>query len=534
MTRANTTETVDFIIVGAGSSGCVLANRLSQDPATSVALLEAGPRDSNPWIHIPIGYAKTIRNPDINWCYETEPEPTMDGRRIFWPRGKVLGGTSSINGLVYMRGHPDDYDGWAAAGASGWGWSDVLPYFKRSEDQVRGADAYHGVGGPLAVADLSERNPICQAFIDAANSAGVPANLDFNGESQDGVGYVQLTTRDGRRCSSAVAFLRPALRRPNLRVETEALVCRVVIEGGRAVGVEYLRGGERRVLRARSEVILCGGAVNSPQLLQLSGIGPAAHLASVAIEPVLDLPAVGANLQDHLQVRIVWKAAHPLTLNDIVRNPVRKLWMGARYLLNRSGPMTISACQVGLFARTRAELTRPDIQYHFMMFSAESSADQLHAFSGFTANVCQLRPESRGSVLIAAADPRQAPRIRANYLATETDRRAVIDGLRLARTIANETPLADFIVEEYLPGAGATSDDALAAHARQKGQTLFHPAGTCAIGPVLDPQLRVRGIEGLRVADCSVMPTLVSGNTNAPAVMIGEKASDLIRGQRSA
>lgn len=534
MTRAITTETVDFIIVGAGSSGCVLANRLSEDPATSVALLEAGPRDSNPWIHIPIGYAKTIRNPNINWCYETEPEPTMDGRRIFWPRGKVLGGTSSINGLVYMRGHPDDYDGWAAAGASGWAWSDVLPYFKRSEDQVRGADAYHGVGGALSVADLSERNPICQAFIDAATAAGVPANLDFNGESQDGVGYVQLTTREGRRCSSAVAFLRPALQRANLRVETEALVSRVLIEGGRAFGVEYLRGGERRVLRARSEVILCGGAVNSPQLLQLSGIGPAAHLASVNVKPVLDLPAVGANLQDHLQVRIVWKAAHPLTLNDIVRNPARKLWMGARYLLNRSGPMTISACQVGLFARTRPELTRPDIQYHFMMFSAESSADQLHSFSGFTANVCQLRTESRGSVLIAAPDPRQAPRIRANYLATETDRRVVIDGLRLARTIANEQPLADFIVEEYLPGASATSDDALAAHARQKGQTLFHPAGTCAIGPVLDAQLRVRGIEGLRVADCSVMPTLVSGNTNAPAVMIGEKASDLVLRQRSA
>lgn len=526
------TREFDFIVIGAGSSGCVLANRLSADARHTVLLLEAGGPDKSPWIHIPIGYGKTIFDSRINWCYETEPEAELTGRRVYWPRGKVLGGSGSINGLIYIRGQREDFDGWAAQGNPGWSYDELLPYFHKSEHQVRGPDAFHGVSGPMWVSDLSEHHPLCEAFIASAHQLRIPLNPDFNGEHQEGVGYFQLTTRRGVRSSPASAYLRPARARTNLTVSVRSLARRVLFQGQRAVGVEFETGDGIHLARARREVLLSGGAINSPQLLMLSGIGDASELAHFGITAVAHLPGVGRNLQDHLQARIVFKTKRPITYNDVFNNPLRTLQAGLQWALLRRGPLTVSAGQAGAFVRVMPEAERPDAQFHFITFSADRPGKGLHKFSGFTVSVCQLRPASRGSVELVNADPRAAPRIHANYLSAPGDLEVLREAVRLARRIARTPPLADLIAEEFLPGAAEDDDSALGAFIRSTAITIFHPVGTCAMGcgedAVVDHNLRVRGVEGLRVIDASIMPTLVSGNTNAAAVAIGEKGAELV------
>jgi choline dehydrogenase-like flavoprotein len=530
-------EPFDFIVIGAGSAGCVLANRLSANPANRVLLLEAGGRDTNPWIHIPIGYYRTIFDQRIGWGYQTEPEPGLNGRQIPWPRGKVLGGSSAINGLVYIRGQREDFDHWRQLGNPGWSFDDVLPYFRRAEDQAHGPDAYHGAGGPLAVVD-SAGHELIEAYIQACADLGIPRNDDFNGAVQEGAGYFQLTTRKGLRCSAAVAYLRPAKRRPNLRIETGALVRRITLDGARATGVVYRQNGTERTAGAGREIVLAAGAINSPQILQLSGIGPPEHLRAHGVEVAHDLPGVGANLQDHFQARSVYRCTRPITLNDRVRSPWRKLLMGLEWLVFRTGPLTVGAGHGGIFARTRPELATPDVQFHLILFSADRPGQPLHRFSGFTASVCQLRPESRGTVMIRSSDPEAHPAIAANYLAAETDRGCIVAGLQLARRLAEAEPLAPYIAEEIEPGPDKTSDADMLAHARARGSTIFHPSGTCMMGPrtnpmaVVDPELRVHGLSGLRVADASIMPTVVSGNTNAACLMIGEKCAEMMLGAR--
>ncbi|MGH6897403.1 MAG: GMC family oxidoreductase [Geminicoccaceae bacterium] len=526
-------DAFDFIVIGAGSAGCVLANRLSADPANRVLLLEAGGRDVNPWIHVPIGYYRTIFDPRIGWGYRTEPEPGLNGRQIPWPRGKVLGGSSSINGLVYIRGQKEDFDHWRQLGNAGWSYDDVLPYFKRAEDQARGPGDYHGAGGPLSVGD-SARHELVEAYIEACIDLGIPRNDDFNGAVQEGAGYFQLTNRKGFRCSAAVAYLRPVSKRPNLRIATHALVRRITLKGRRASGVTYRRDGVLRTARARREIVLAAGAIGSPQILQLSGIGPPEHLRACAIAVAHALPGVGRNLQDHFQARSVYRCTRPITLNDRVRSPFQKLLMGLEWFVFRTGPLTVGAGQGGIFARTRAGLATPDVQFHIILFSADRPGQPLHPFSGFTASVCQLRPESRGTVMIRSPDPEAHPAIVANYLAAETDRRCIVAGLHLARRLAATESLAPYIAEEIEPGPDKTSDEDLLAHARARGSTIFHPSGTCMMAPaanpmaVVDDQLRVHGLLALRVADAAVMPTVVSGNTNAACIMIGEKCAEMI------
>ena len=526
------TAEFDYVIVGAGSAGCVLANRLSASGRHSVLLLEAGPKDRNIWIHVPLGYGRLFKSKTVNWMYQTEPEPGLDGRSIFQPRGKTLGGSSSINGLLYVRGQHEDYDRWRQLGNTGWGYDDVLPYFKKSEDQQRGGDDYHGTGGPLPVSDTRHPDPLSDAFIAAAVETGLPFNPDFNGATQEGVGLFQTTTRRGRRASTAVAYLRPALRRGQLRVETAALAQRVLFEGRRAVGVEYRQHGVTHVAQARREVLVCSGAYNSPQLLQLSGVGPAELLKRHGISVVMDAPGVGNDLQDHLQVRIVMRCAQKITLNDIVNHPLRRTMMALRYAAFRTGPLTIAAGTAGAFFKTDPRLATPDIQVHFLPFSTDKMGEALHPYSGFSASVCQLRPESRGSLRIRSADPSVPPEIRLNYLATQTDRTANVEGLKILRRMLHAPALKPFVVEELEPGLKVASDDDLLAYCRQRGSTIYHPTSTCRMGndalAVVDQRLRVRGIDGLRVVDGSVMPDLVSGNTNAPIIMIAEKASEMI------
>ena len=522
----------DYVVVGAGSAGCVLANRLSADGKHSVLLLEAGPKDSNIWIHVPLGYAKLFKEKSVNWMYQTEPEPGLNGRQVFQPRGKVLGGSSSINGLLYVRGQHEDYDRWRQRGNVGWGYEDVLPYFKKAENQQRGADEYHGVGGPLAVSDWRHEDPLSEAFVKASVEYGLPYNPDFNGASQEGAGFFQTTTVRGRRGSSAFSYLRPAKDRSNLRIETEALAQRLLFEGKRARAVEFKQNGQLRTARARKEILVSSGAYNSPQLLQLSGVGPADLLKSHGINVVLDAPGVGHDLQDHMQVRIVTRCSQPITLNDVVNSPLRKVMAGVRYAATRSGPLTIAAGTSAAFFKTDPRLATPDIQIHFIPFSTDKMGEKLHDFSGFSASVCQMRPESRGTLQIKSADPAQPPAIRINYLATETDRRAYIDGLRILRKILAAPAMKAYVTDEAYPGAKVVSDEDLLAYCRSTGSTVYHPTSTCRMGQdqlaVVDERLRVRGIEGLRVVDASIMPDLMSGNTNAPVIMIAEKASDMI------
>jgi choline dehydrogenase len=525
----------DYIVVGAGSAGCVVAARLTEDPSVTVLVLEAGGNDSNLWIHIPLGYGKTIADARVNWMYETEPDPYLHDRRVFWPRGKVLGGSSSINGLLYLRGQPEDYDHWRQLGNAGWAWDDVLPYFKRSEGRIGpGDDRLHGRDGPLAVSDLPDRTKLCEAYIQAATEVGLPRTEDFNGAEQAGVGYYHVTARNGRRSSAATAFLHPAMKRPNLSVLTHALATRVVLDGRRATGIAFMQNGIARQATARREIILCGGAINSPHLLMVSGIGPAAHLQDAGVVVRHDLPGVGQNLQDHYQTRITYRCRFPVTLNDVMMSKWRMALAGLQYAVRRSGPLTVSAGQVGIFAKTRPELATPDIQFLLIPFSADRPGEGLNKFSGFLQNCCQLRPESRGEILLRSPDAAAYPAIHAHYLSTELDRRTLVEGLKLGRRIAARPAMQHWIEAEHLPGSDVQGDEALLEHARRYGGSIFHPSGTCKMGrdrmAVVDEGLRVYGLEGLRVADASIMPTVVSGNTNAACIMIGEKAADLVRG----
>jgi len=525
----------DYIIVGAGSAGCVLANRLTADGRHTALLLEAGPPDNYPWIHVPIGYAKTMFHTRYNWCFYTEPDPGMNGRKIYWPRGKTLGGSSAINGLIYVRGQREDYDRWAAEGNVGWSYDEVLPYFKRLEHAVGGDPAYHGRDGPLWCSPIGRRHELIDAVVAGAGELGIVRNDDFNGAAQEGAGYYHLSTRRGWRCSTAVAYLKPARQRQNLRVETDAQATGIVFDGRRASGVGYRHRGAPRMARARREVLLCAGALQTPQLLQLSGVGPAALLHSFGIPVVHELPGVGENLQDHLQARVIYECTRPITTNDDLASFWRTMMMGIDYLFTRDGPMAVGINQGGIFARARPDATTPDVQFHIATLSSDMAGSPTHDFSGFTMSVCQLRPQSRGWVRIRSADPLTPPAMQANYLSAEADRETLIAGIRLARRLAATRALSPYIKTEYRPGPDAQSDADLLEFARNTGGTIFHPSGTCKMGDVardrqavVDSELRVHGLAGLRVIDCSIMPTLTSGNTNVPVVMIAERAADLI------
>jgi choline dehydrogenase len=521
----------DTIVVGAGSAGCVLANRLSENPAHRVLLIEAGGRDWNPWLHIPVGYFKTMNNPSFDWCYLTEPDNGIAGRQLQWPRGRVLGGSSSLNGLLYVRGQPQDYDRWAKLGNDGWGFADVLPFFKKSEDNQRGADAFHAVDGPQKVSDLRLRRPIAEYFIRAATEIGIPWNEDCNGATQEGVGYFQQTAYKGFRWSSARSFLKPARHRRNLKVITRAQVTRLLLDGRSVTGLEYSQGGKSRRVKANAEVILSAGAINTPQILQCSGIGDPNWLAQAGVETVHALPGVGKNLQDHLQIRLVFKTS-ARTLNDELNNPLKKLKVGLQYFLTRSGPLTLAASQVVIFTRSNPSVERPDIQFHMQPLSADKPGDGVHPFSAFTSSVCQLRPHSRGEIRIRSNDPMQYPAIYPNYLSDERDCQVAVDGIKVARRIANAPSLKKHIIEEYVPGRQYQSDQELLQAAREYSQTIYHPVGTCKMGQddlaVVDSRLRVHGLDRLRIADASIMPEIVSGNTNAPTIMIGEKAAHMV------
>jgi len=525
-------ESFDYIVVGAGSAGCVLANRLSEDGRHRVLLLEAGPADRYPWIHIPIGYGKTMFHPRYNWGFHTEPDPNMHGRKLYWPRGRCLGGSSSINGLIYVRGQPEDYDRWAALGNEGWGWRDVLPHFIRSEHNSRGASEFHGGDGPQWCSDIGVRHELMEAIIAGGQELGVPRTDDFNAGRQEGVGYYQLFTRHGWRCSSAVGYLRPARGRPNLVVRTDSHATRILFEGTRASGIEYRHGGGIRRVLAKREVVLSAGALQSPQLLMLSGVGPAEALQRMSIPVVANLPGVGENLQDHLQVRLIFRVAKPITTNDELNSLAGKVRIGLQWLLSRKGPLAVGINQGGLFTRVLPESSSPDIQFHFATLSADVAGGSPHPWSGCTFSVCQLRPESRGRVSLVSTDPMAAPAMQPNYLSTDLDRRCAVEALKFARRLATTRALSPYLIAEHRPGPGVRTDHELLEFAREYGQTIFHPSGTCKMGSgadaVVDSQLRVRGVDGLRVADCSIMPTLVSGNTHAPVVMIGEKAAAAI------
>jgi len=524
-------EKYDYIIIGAGSAGCVLANRLSSNPANRVLLLEAGGADINPWIHIPVGYFKTMHNPRTDWCYVTEPDKGIAGRSIQWPRGKVLGGTSSLNGLLYVRGQAEDYDHWADLGNVGWSYKEVLPYFKKSEDQERGANEYHGVGGPLKVSDLRLRRPIADMFIKAAEQTGIPWNPDYNAESQEGVSYFQQTAHKGFRWSTAKGFLRPARKRPNLVVKTKAHIARLLFEGTSVVGVEYFQNGKQQQVFSNKEVLLSAGAIGSPQILQLSGIGPRELLEKHDIPVIKDLPGVGKNLQDHLQIRLVFKTSQR-TLNDEVNNYLKQLWVGMQYVFNRTGPLTLAASQVAIFTKTDPAMSRPDIQFHMQPLSADKPGEGAHKFSAFTASVCQLRPHSHGHIEIKSNDPFEHPAIHPNYLSDDRDAKVAIESIKIARKIAEAPALSPHITGEYVPGQQYQTDEQLLEAARNFSQTIYHPTSTCKMGhdemAVVNDRLQVHGVNGLRVIDASIMPEIVSGNTNAPTIMIAEKGADMI------
>jgi choline dehydrogenase len=531
MANANS-EHFDYIVVGAGSAGCVLANRLTASGRHRVLLLEAGGHDRHFWIHVPLGFAKLFNNATVNWLYKSEPEPELNNRQIIQPRGKVIGGSSSINGLLYIRGQHEDYDHWRQLGNAGWSFQDVLPYFKRAEDQERGADDLHGTGGPLSVSDVCEPHPLCEAFLDAAEQCGIPRTDDFNGPKQEGAGYFQLTAKKGRRWSTAAGYLKQARHRHNLKVELNALATKILFSGRRAIGIQYRQGETLRTAYADGEVILSGGAFNSPQLMQLSGIGPSDLLRSHGIEVIADVPGVGSDLQDHLQVRMQFRCGQPITANDVINDWRYRYGAGIRYMLTRKGLLSVGAGYAGAFFKTRLDLATPDVQIHFLIFSSETAGANVHPFSGFMASVCQLRPDSRGFVRIKSADPATPPAIQPRYLTARNDVETIVAGLKQLREVMNRPVMRKLIAEERMPGDKIVTDPDLLEYARNTGTTVYHPTSTCRMGPdpaaVVDERLRVRGFERLRVIDASIMPSLVSGNTNAAAVMIGEKGSDLV------
>jgi choline dehydrogenase len=532
---AATADSYDYIVTGAGSAGCVLASRLSESGRHRVLLLEAGGKDSNPWIHIPLGYARTFVDPKVNWMFDSEPEPNLNDRVMYQPRGKVLGGTSSINGMIYMRGNHADYDEWRQRGCEGWDWESVLPYFRKAEDNERGESEFHGSGGPLRVSNQPYEWEIGKLLLEACIQAGIPHNPDFNGAQQEGAGYYQTTTKDRRRWSTAAAYLRPARKRQNLAIQTHAHATRVLLENGRAVGVEYRTPQGLRTARARGEVIVSGGAYGSPQLLLLSGIGPAEHLQDMGITVLHDLPGVGSNLHDHFNTFCAWRISRSISLNELHHSIPRQMVAGLQYVLYRGGPMSGNGLYVGALVKSDKSLERPDLQ---MNISAWSTIDRTrdgiisHPFPGFAISPVHLRPEGRGTVRLKSSDPLAPPEIRFNFLRSEYDMQAVIKGMRIARQIARQHVLQNLVVAETLPGTAVISDEQLADDVRKRGVSNLHPVGSCSMGhgpnAVVDPRLRVHGISGLRVVDASIMPSIIAGNTNAPTIMIAEKASDMI------